>query len=61
MIKKKCIYREEHLDGDLCLSTDGCEGQMFGTDEDPVFCMIDVIEDYARKECERNDKNNSNL
>jgi len=35
--------------GNICLSNDGCECQLFGDFDDPVFCGEDELKDLEKK------------
>jgi hypothetical protein len=37
-METRCKFREEKEGGDICHSPEGCNYQMFGTDNDPIFC-----------------------
>ena len=42
-----CECMEKTENGDICHSNDGCEYQLFGTFDDPIFCGEQEIRDIV--------------
>jgi hypothetical protein len=47
--KENCTCREKAEGGDICRSNDYCRFQMFGTFEDPTFCMREELLDVEKR------------
>jgi len=44
-----CTCKEIKDGGNICHSNDGCECQLFGDFDDPVFCGEDELKDLEKK------------